>query len=110
MVLLVKDMRKVMSPHTAGKLRERKDNGVKDYVNLAGSLRVTHLLMFTQTERAVNLKVARMPHGPTLTFQVHTNSSLTERRNVCVLRTVVRSLIMCQKNECGDLRPAISLM
>ena len=68
--LLVKDMRKVMAPHTAGKLRERKDNSVKDYVNLAGSLRVSHLLMFTQTERAVNLRCARMPHGPTVTFQV----------------------------------------
>ncbi len=69
-VLLVKDMRKVMAPHTAAKLRERKDNSVKDYVNLAGSLKVSHLLMFTQTQKAVNMKCARMPHGPTLSFQV----------------------------------------
>lgn len=68
--LLVKDMRKVMAPNTAAKLRERRDNSIKDYVNLAGSLKVSHLLMFTQTERAVNLKLARMPHGPTLSFQV----------------------------------------
>ncbi len=70
MTLLVKDMRKVMSPNTASRLRERKDNSLKDYVNLAGSLKVSHLLLFSQTERNVNLRVARLPHGPTLTLQV----------------------------------------
>lgn len=67
---LVKDLREVMAPHTAAKLKERRDNSIKDYVNLAGTLKVTHLMMLTQVEANVNLKVGRMPNGPTLSFKV----------------------------------------
>lgn len=69
---LVKDLRGVMQPNTAGKLKERRDNGIKDYVNLAGPLKVTHLMMLTQTLTSVNFKVGRMPQGPTLSFKVRT--------------------------------------
>jgi hypothetical protein len=67
---LVKDLREVMQPHTAAKLKERRENSIKDYVNLAGTLKVTHLMMLTQVDANVNFKVGRMPNGPTLSFKV----------------------------------------
>ncbi|CAI4053140.1 hypothetical protein SUVZ_15G2190 [Saccharomyces uvarum] len=69
---LVKDFRQIMQPHTAIKLKERKSNKLKDFVVMCGPLGVTHLFMFTQSERTgnVSLKIARTPQGPTVTFQV----------------------------------------
>jgi len=45
-------------------------------VSVAGVLHVSHLCIFSSTELGTYMKVARLPHGPTLTFQVH-NYSLT---------------------------------
>ncbi|CAI4058844.1 rRNA-binding ribosome biosynthesis protein SKDI_04G5230 [Saccharomyces kudriavzevii IFO 1802] len=69
---LVKDFRQIMQPHTAIKLKERKSNKLKDFVVMCGPLGVTHLFMFTQSEKTgnVSLKIARTPQGPTITFQV----------------------------------------
>lgn len=67
---LVQDVRRVMQPHTAMKLKERKRAALKDYISVAGPLGVTHMLMFSKTETAVNLRVGRVPRGPTLSFQV----------------------------------------
>ncbi len=67
---LAEEMRRVMEPHTARKLRERAKNTVKDYVSVSSILGVTHLLVFTQTDKSLSLRVCRTPTGPTLTFKV----------------------------------------
>lgn len=69
---LVKDFRQIMQPHTAVKLKERKSNKLKDFVVMCGPLDVSHLFIFTQSEKTgnVSLKVARTPNGPTITFNV----------------------------------------
>ncbi|XP_062871216.1 suppressor of SWI4 1 homolog [Trichomycterus rosablanca] len=67
---LVTDMRQVMAPYTAQSLKVRKKNVLKDFVTAAGPLGVTHFLVFTKTLTSVNLKLARLPKGPTLHFQV----------------------------------------
>ncbi|QLG70458.1 hypothetical protein HG535_0A03980 [Zygotorulaspora mrakii] len=69
---LVKDFRQIMQPHTAVRLKERKSNKLKDFVVMCGPLGVSHLFIFTQSEKTGNvaLKIARTPHGPTITFQV----------------------------------------
>ncbi|XP_013405109.1 suppressor of SWI4 1 homolog [Lingula anatina] len=67
---LITDMRRVMSPYTASKLKTRRKNVLKDFVTIAGTLNVSHLLMFTKSETSTNLRVTRLPRGPTLTFQV----------------------------------------
>ena len=67
---LVRDVRKVMEPNTATRLRERKSNKIRDYVSIAGPMGVSHFLMFSQSEVGTNLRVARLPRGPTLTFRV----------------------------------------
>ncbi|KAF3938969.1 hypothetical protein ABW19_dt0203019 [Dactylella cylindrospora] len=68
---LVRDMRRVMEPYTASRLRERKSNKVKDFTTMAGPLGVTQILMFSRSEGGnVTLRVLRTPRGPTLHFKV----------------------------------------
>ncbi|BGP21124.1 hypothetical protein JCM10213_008963 [Rhodosporidiobolus nylandii] len=100
---LTKDVRRVLEPNTATRLRERKANRLRDYVSMSGPLGVTHLMVFSQpssdasaplaststsaahenetgeqrAERSliegtttVNLRLIRLPRGPTLSFKV----------------------------------------
>ncbi|KAG5460984.1 MAG: Brix domain-containing protein [Olpidium bornovanus] len=67
---LVRDVRQVMEPNTATRLRERSANRLKDFVNVAAQLGVTHFLMFSRTDAGTNLRIARAPRGPTVVFRV----------------------------------------
>ncbi|RWS05830.1 hypothetical protein B4U79_04705, partial [Dinothrombium tinctorium] len=67
---LMMDVRKVMEPFTASNLKINKKNVIRDYVSVAGLLHVSHLLVFTQTTKAVYLRTCRLPQGPTLTFKI----------------------------------------
>lgn len=100
---LTKDVRRVLEPNTASRLRERKANRLRDYVSMSGPLGVTHLVVFSQpsassvtlpksasaekddvegtaADRAekslidgtttLNLRLIRLPRGPTLSFKV----------------------------------------
>ncbi|SCZ96291.1 BZ3500_MvSof-1268-A1-R1_Chr8-2g10096 [Microbotryum saponariae] len=98
------DLRKVLEPNTASRLRERKSNRLRDYVSMSGPLGVTHLLVFSQSSSSgtplastsaassakenaaaendrieqslvqgtttLNLRLIRLPRGPTLSFKV----------------------------------------
>lgn len=50
--------------------QERKSNTLKDFLHVAGPLGVTHFLIFSATDFGSYLRVARVPHGPTLTFRI----------------------------------------
>jgi len=67
---LTDDVRKVMEPYTASNLKVRPKNVVKDFVNVAGVLNVSHMLMFTRTQVGPYLRICRFPRGPTMTFKV----------------------------------------
>ncbi|XP_076000166.1 suppressor of SWI4 1 homolog [Genypterus blacodes] len=67
---LVLDVRRVMEPYTAESLKMRKKNVLKDFVAIAGPLGVTHFVIFSKTPATVNMRLARLPKGPTLTFRV----------------------------------------
>lgn len=68
---LATDVRKVMEPGTASRLKERKANKLRDYVTMCGPLGVTHLLLFSRSSSGnTNLRVATTPQGPTLNFRV----------------------------------------
>ncbi|KAG0292014.1 hypothetical protein BGZ98_002765 [Dissophora globulifera] len=71
---LVNDIRRVMEPNTATKLRERKNNRLRDFVAVAGPLGVTHFIILSRTEHGTNLRISRIPRGPTLSFQIKTYS------------------------------------
>lgn len=67
---LVRDLRKVMEPNTASRLKERRANKVKDYLSMAGPLGVTHISMISETESSMNLRLGKFPRGPTLYFRI----------------------------------------
>ncbi|RYP62041.1 hypothetical protein DL770_009653 [Monosporascus sp. CRB-9-2] len=68
---LAKDVRMVMEPGTASRLKERRANRLRDYVTMTGPLGVTHLLLFSRSESGnTNLRIATTPRGPTLHFRV----------------------------------------
>ncbi|KAF6210369.1 hypothetical protein GE061_013473 [Apolygus lucorum] len=68
---LVKDFRKIMEPFTAAQLKVRKKNSIKDLVSVSGVLHVSHFVMFTNSDLAPYLRIAKVPRGPTLTFKIH---------------------------------------
>ncbi|XP_051994362.1 suppressor of SWI4 1 homolog [Xyrauchen texanus] len=67
---LVMDMRRVMEPFTAKSLKVQKNNVLKDFVTVAGPLGITQFSIFTKTENGLNMRLARLPKGPTLYFRV----------------------------------------
>jgi ribosome biogenesis protein SSF1/2 len=68
---LATDVRRVMEPGTATRLKERKANRLRDYVTMCGPLGVTHLLLFSRSESGnTNLRLAVAPRGPTFHFRV----------------------------------------
>lgn len=68
---LATDVRRVMEPGTASRLKERRGNKLKDYVVMCGPLGVTHLLLFSRSASGnTNLRVGLTPRGPTMHFRV----------------------------------------
>ncbi|EOX95080.1 PETER PAN-like protein isoform 2 [Theobroma cacao] len=50
---------------------KKKRNNLKDFLNVAGPMGVTHFLILSKTETSPFLRVAKTPQGPTLTFKIH---------------------------------------
>ncbi|KAL4771447.1 Brix domain-containing protein [Aspergillus nidulans var. acristatus] len=72
---LVKDVRLMMEPDTAVRLKERKSNRLRDYAVMAGPLGVTHFLLFSKSSSGnTNMRLALTPRGPTLNFKVESYS------------------------------------
>ncbi|XP_003385944.1 PREDICTED: suppressor of SWI4 1 homolog [Amphimedon queenslandica] len=67
---LVFDLRHVMEPNTASNLKAMKRNTLKDFVHVAGPLGVSHFILISRSDEHVNLKIAKVPRGPTLTFHI----------------------------------------
>ncbi|KAJ7074224.1 Brix domain-containing protein [Mycena amicta] len=78
---LVRDLRKVMEPNTASRLRERSRNKLKDYLTLAPALQVTHLMAFTLTDVAPSMRIVRLSSGPTLSFRIERYSLMKDILN-----------------------------
>ena len=72
---LVDDFRKVMLPFTALHFKEDAKNRkmtLGTYAkDLAMPMGVSHILAFNQNEERLNLRVARVPEGPTMSFRVN---------------------------------------
>ncbi|KAJ6222964.1 hypothetical protein RDWZM_001509 [Blomia tropicalis] len=67
---LMQDFRIVMEPFTASNLKLRKKNVIKDFVSISSYLNVTHLAIFTRTDKSPYFRLIRMPRGPTITFKI----------------------------------------
>jgi ribosome biogenesis protein SSF1/2 len=74
-VELVDDFRKVMLPFTALHFKEDAKNRkmtLGTYAKeLAMPMGVSHILAFSQNEERLNLRLARVPEGPTMSFRVN---------------------------------------
>ncbi|KAF0687899.1 Aste57867_20391 [Aphanomyces stellatus] len=90
-ISLIQDMRQVMLPFTADRLREKKKNTIQDFVHVAAPLGVSHFLAFSHTDAGTNMKLVRLPRGPTLSFKV-VNYSLMRHIHTVQKRPVDASL------------------
>ncbi|KAK4530151.1 hypothetical protein CCYA_CCYA03G1008 [Cyanidiococcus yangmingshanensis] len=69
--VLLHDVRRVLLPYTALRLRESARSELKDLLDVAGPLGVTHFVIFRESRLGfVNVRFARTPRGPTVTFRV----------------------------------------
>ncbi|KAL3477896.1 Brix domain-containing protein [Aspergillus californicus] len=72
---LVKDVRLMMEPDTAVRLKERTSNRLRDFTVMTGPLGVTHLMLFSKSSTGnTNMRLALTPRGPTLNFKVENYS------------------------------------
>ncbi len=113
---LVKDVRKIMEPGTASRLRvgkegdgaakegklmskywqERHAARLRDYLVMAPALHVSHMMIFTLTEAAnVHMRVARLPAGPTMTFRIERYSLMKWVRPGAGCAWVIRPGLTC---------------
>lgn len=71
---LVDDLRKLMLPYTAIHFKEDAKNSKltlsKYSKELAMPMGISHILALSQNEERLNLRLARVPEGPTMTFRV----------------------------------------
>uniref|UniRef100_A0A674G6V4 Suppressor of SWI4 1 homolog n=1 Tax=Taeniopygia guttata TaxID=59729 RepID=A0A674G6V4_TAEGU len=65
-----KGPRRVLEPFTARNLQVRRSNSLRDLVAVAGPLGVSQFLVLSKSQTGINLKLFRLPGGPTLTFKV----------------------------------------
>ncbi|CDO70757.1 hypothetical protein BN946_scf184798.g72 [Trametes cinnabarina] len=75
---LVRDVRKVMEPNTASRLKERARNKLRDFLTMGPALGVSHLLAFTLTDVAPSMRIVRLSAGPTLSFRVERYSLMKD--------------------------------
>ncbi|KAB2024337.1 hypothetical protein ES319_D06G080800v1, partial [Gossypium barbadense] len=97
------DLRKLMLPYTALKLKENKRNNLKDFLNVAGPMGVTHFLVLSKTETSPVLRVAKTPQGPTLTFKIHEYSLAIVLSGFAAADEQLRLTTMVFKNIFPDI-------
>jgi len=83
---LENDLRKLMKPYTAARLKEEANNRklkLQDYATkLSSSFGVTHLIALSQNGSRIFVRMARSPTGPTLGFHI---------RQFSLMKDVVKS-------------------
>ena len=69
---LIDNFRNVMDPYTAKTVKVQKTNKLKDFISIAPTFNVTHIVAFSKTsmklksgEFRLNMRVIRVPRGPT---------------------------------------------
>jgi len=78
---LINDIRFLMSPYTANNLKESKKNQLRDFLAIGPSLSISHFIILSQTTIGTNMRIIRIPHGPTLTFRI---------KSYCLMRDITK--------------------
>ncbi|XP_050839972.1 suppressor of SWI4 1 homolog isoform X2 [Serinus canaria] len=98
---LCRDLRRVLEPYTARSLQVRRSNSLRDLLAVAGPLGVTQFLALSKSQSGINLKLFRLPGGPTLTFKVLQYS---------LVRDVVSALRRHRMHEQQFLHPPLLVL
>lgn len=77
---VIKDLREVMAPNCAKKLKETKLNRLEDFMAVASHFHVSHILMFSATKAFNYMRIIKLPVGPTLTFKLNEFSTARDVR------------------------------
>jgi len=72
---LVQDLREVMAPNCAKRLKETKLNRLEDFMAVASHFHVSHVLQFSATKSFNYMRLIKLPVGPTLTFKINSFST-----------------------------------
>jgi len=67
---LIEDIKKIYEPYTATNVKVQRTNKLKDFVSIAPTYSVTHIIALNKTDTNLNLRIIRVPRGPTLWFNV----------------------------------------
>ncbi|GAX11962.1 ribosome biogenesis protein SSF1/2 [Fistulifera solaris] len=118
---LVTDLRHLMLPYTALHFQEDPKNRkltLSQYAtNLALPMGITHMMSFSQNDERLNMRLARTPEGPTLSFRIH-QFSLTkhikklQKRPVAYTASLSSNPPIVVTNNFGDAAapPHVKLM
>ncbi|GFE53138.1 Brix domain containing protein, putative [Babesia ovis] len=75
---LVQDLRLLVSPNCASRLKEAANQKMKDFTQVSEALGLTHIIAVSETDRGCYLKIANLPNGPTLTFSIDLLTLVTD--------------------------------
>ncbi|AFZ79328.1 hypothetical protein BEWA_021760 [Theileria equi strain WA] len=75
---LAHNLRLVLSPNCAVNLKEGSKQKLRDFTTVADVLSLTHLMVLTQSENGLYLKLAALPKGPTITFSIEDFSLMSD--------------------------------
>ncbi|CAB3410641.1 unnamed protein product [Caenorhabditis bovis] len=81
---LESDLRNVMEPFTAKKLKILKRNNIKDFIVNGSVLGVSNMMVLTASDASLQLRMMRFSQGPTISFKVKEYS-------------LARHVVSCQK-------------
>ncbi|UKJ90403.2 hypothetical protein MACJ_001336 [Theileria orientalis] len=78
---LAHNLRLMLSPNCATRLKEGSKQKLRDFTSVADVLGLTHLIVLSQSSNGTYLKIANLPHGSTLTFLVNKLSLMSDISN-----------------------------
>ncbi|EEA05390.1 ribosome biogenesis protein SSF2, putative [Cryptosporidium muris RN66] len=107
---LIIDLRYLMSPWSSLRLKEQRANKLKDFISIAGPLGISHMLILSQTNSSLYLRLVVLPAGPTLTFCIenfclmHDVRSSQKRPRSCKTDYLVSPLLVMNGLKNMDIK------
>ncbi|EAN32724.2 Brix domain protein [Theileria parva strain Muguga] len=75
---LAQNLRLILSPNCAVRLKEGSRQRLRDFTSVTDVLGLTHLIVLSQGSESSYLKIANLPSGPTFTFQINKVSLISD--------------------------------
>ncbi|XP_952278.1 (SSF, Peter Pan) family member protein, putative [Theileria annulata] len=75
---LAQNLRLILSPNCAARLKEGSRQRLRDFTSVTDVLGLTHLIVLSQGSEISYLKIANLPSGPSFTFQINKISLISD--------------------------------